>query len=114
RGPASLEFRSVNFAYREDMPVLRDVSFRLPAGRTLAVVGPTGAGKSTVLGLVSRLQDPDAGEVLLDGVDLRDLDLVSLRRRIAVVPQEVFLFHGSILDNVRLFDATISASKVEE
>ncbi len=112
RGAAELSMQAVDFAYNRDKPVLRDVSFKLPAGQTMALVGPTGAGKTTVLSLVSRLQDPDAGQILLDGVDLRELDPVEFRRRIAVVPQEVFLFHGSILDNVRLFDTGISEQRV--
>ena len=114
RGRARLEMRAVAFEYKKDVPVLHDVSFVAEPGRRIAIVGPTGAGKSTILALLSRLADPTAGEVLLDGVLLGDLTLASLRRRIAVVPQDVFLFTGSVLDNVRLFDPEITQARVEE
>lgn len=114
RGPATVRFEDVTFGYRPDRPVLRGVDFEVAPGEVCAIVGPTGAGKSTVLALLSRLYDPDRGRVLLDGVDLRDLDLRSLRRRIAVVPQDVFLFTGTILDNVRLLDESIDEERVRE
>jgi subfamily B ATP-binding cassette protein MsbA len=79
---------------------LSDVTAEIPAGRTTAVVGPSGAGKSTLLGLVCRLADPTSGAVLIDGQDLRRFDLASWRRRIAVVPQDVFLFNASLRDNI--------------
>lgn len=112
RGRAELEFRSVSFAYAAEVPVLRDVSFRAAPGQTVAIVGPTGAGKTTLLSLVSRLRDPTAGGILLDGVDLRALRLEDLRRRVAVVGQDLFLFTGSVLDNVRLFDPSIPEAAV--
>lgn len=114
RGPAELRFEDVRFAYVPDLPVLDGVSFTIAPGETTAVVGPTGAGKSTILSLVSRLYDPTGGRVLLDGHPLPELDLWELRQRIAVVPQDVFLFTGSVLDNVRLFDESIPQAKVEE
>jgi ATP-binding cassette subfamily B protein len=112
RGPAALRCENLHFAYTDKTPVLRDVSFEVPAGKTIAIVGPTGAGKSTVLSMLSRLQDPDSGRVSIDGVDLRELDIVGLRQRIAVVPQDVYLFAGTILENVRLFDESISEEQV--
>jgi ATP-binding cassette, subfamily B, bacterial len=104
-----LEVDRVCFSYGADQPeVLSDVSLRLSPGERLALVGPTGAGKSTLAKLMSRLYDPTAGAVRLGGVDLRDARLRSLRDRIVVVPQEGFLFAGSIRDNVRVgrLDAT--------
>jgi len=94
----------VSFSYHpgESDEVLTDVSLVIGHGERLALVGPTGAGKSTVAKLIARLYDPTAGSVRYGGVDLRDATLASLRERIAVVPQEGFLFHGSIADNVRL------------
>ncbi|HEU4698487.1 MAG TPA: ABC transporter ATP-binding protein [Gemmatimonadales bacterium] len=104
-GARRLTFEGVWFRYpnaRERGWVLEDVSFDLPAGRSLAVVGATGSGKSTLVDLVVRAYDPDRGRVLLDGVDLRDLDLAELRRAVALVPQETFLFGETLRDNVLL------------
>lgn len=114
RGPARVEMRDVTFAYKAGHPVLHGVAFVAEPGQRIAIVGPTGAGKSTILALLSRLSDPGSGEVTLDSVPLGDLTLDSLRQRIAVVPQDVFLFTGSVLDNVRLFDPAIPQSRVEE
>lgn len=106
-------FDRVHFAYTEGEPVLRGVSFEAAPGETLALVGPTGAGKSSVVSLVSRFYDVTAGRVLVDGVDVRDYDPQALRRRIAVVLQDVFLFADTLLENVRLFDPAISRAQVE-
>lgn len=114
RGPATVEFEAVDFEYLAGSPVLRGVSFEIPAGTTCAIIGPTGAGKSTILGLVSRLDDPTRGIVRVDGHDLRTLDLDRLRQRIAVVPQDVFLFSGTILENLRLFDPAIPVERVRK
>jgi ABC-type multidrug transport system fused ATPase/permease subunit len=109
-----VEFEDVRFHYAEGEPVLRGVSFAVPAGGTCALVGATGAGKSSVISLVPRLYDVAAGRVLVDGRDVRDYDPRSLRARVAVVLQDVFLFSGTVLDNVRLFDPSISRERVEE
>ncbi|MBB5869020.1 ATP-binding cassette subfamily B protein [Allocatelliglobosispora scoriae] len=93
-------FSGVTFGYEPGRPVLRDVELRIAPGETLAVVGPTGAGKSTLAKLVTRLHDPDSGRILIDGVDLRSVTLASLRRQIGVVPQEPFMFVGSLRDNI--------------
>jgi ATP-binding cassette subfamily B protein len=106
-------FEDVRFEYVPKEPVLRGVSFEVPAGSTLALVGPTGAGKSSVIHLVSRFYDVTGGRVLVDGVDVRDYDPRALRSRIAVVLQDVFLFSGSVLENVRLWNPAISREKVE-
>lgn len=95
-----IELDRVTFGYAADHPVLRDVSLRIAPGETFALVGPTGAGKSTIAKLVTRFYDPQAGRVLIDGHDLRDVTLESLRRQLGVVPQEPFLFHGTIRDNI--------------
>ena len=103
--PASgmIEVRGVSFRYpATDIPVLRDVSITIADGERLALVGPTGAGKSTLAKLVARLYDPTAGEISLGGVDLRDSTAESLRERVVVVPQEGFLFGGTIADNIRI------------
>jgi len=109
-----IAFEKVEFAYEEDTPVLRGIDAVVPAGTTTAIVGPTGAGKSSLLGLVSRFYDVQHGRVTVDGVDVRTLDLPSLRRRVALVLQDVFLFRGSVLENIRLFDETISRERVEQ
>ena len=96
-----LRFDDVGFAYREDLPVLHGVSFDAPAGTMTALVGPSGAGKSTIAALVSRLYDPDAGRVMLDDLDLRDLTLKSVADAVGVVTQDTFLFHTSLRDNLR-------------
>jgi ATP-binding cassette subfamily B protein len=96
-----LELRGVTFGYDEDRPVIHDVSFAVPAGRTVALVGATGAGKSTLVKLLARFYDPQQGAVLIDGHDLRVVTARSLREQLAVVPQEAFLFSGSVLDNIR-------------
>jgi ATP-binding cassette, subfamily B, multidrug efflux pump len=97
----AVTFRNINFRYSEDGPlVLKDINLEVAPGRTIAVVGPTGAGKSTLLRLVPRLWDPEAGAVLLDGGDVRDLDLRNLRRHIGYVPQETFLFSETVAENI--------------
>ena len=95
-----VHFDGVSFSYDGKVEVLTDVELRIEPGETLAVVGPTGAGKSTVAKLLSRFYDPSAGTVTIDGVDVRDVTLDSLRRQLGVVPQEPFLFNGTIRDNV--------------
>jgi ATP-binding cassette subfamily B protein len=102
-GPArgELEFRGLTFTYPGAAePALRDVSFRVPAGQTVALVGRTGSGKSTVLALLPRLFDPPPGTVLLDGVDVREYGLDWLRAQLAVVPQEPFLFSATVAENI--------------
>jgi ATP-binding cassette subfamily B protein len=95
-----IELSGVTFGYDPASPVLHDVSLRIAAGQTIALVGPTGAGKSTIAKLVTRFYDPTSGSVRIDGHDLRDVTLTSLRRQLGVVPQEPFLFAGSLRDNL--------------
>lgn len=96
-----LAFEGVSFSYVEDRPVLLDVDLRVPGGTTLALVGETGAGKTSMARLIGRFYDVDAGAVTLDGHDVRDVTLASLREAIAWVPQEVGLFAGTVWDNLR-------------
>jgi ATP-binding cassette, subfamily B, multidrug efflux pump len=109
----AVRFDDVRFSYVPGEPVLEGVSFDVAPGSTLALVGATGAGKSSVVGLISRFYDVDSGRVLVDGRDVREYEPRSLRSRIAVVPQDVFLFAGTVLDNVRLSDPSISRERVE-
>lgn len=96
-----VEFRDVSFGY-DERPVLRHLSLRIPAGQTLALVGPMGVGKSTIAHLVPRVYDPDAGQVLVDGVDVRSRSLAELRAAVGYVPQETFLFSDTLRANVAL------------
>ncbi len=110
-------FRNVCFSYVENRKVLTDISFHIPAGKTLGIVGQTGAGKSTLANLLTRLYDVDEGEVLLDGVNIKQLSFDCLHRSIAIVSQETYLFKGTILENIRYarpdasLDEVIGAAK---
>lgn len=95
-----IEFRNVTFGYDERRPVLKGISFAVGAGEMVGLVGPSGAGKSTAINLICRFYDVTSGQVLIDGHDVRDVSLGSLRRQIGIVLQEPFLFHGTIADNV--------------
>ena len=96
----SIEFRDLTFAYGDAPPVLEHVSAKIEAGQTIALVGVTGSGKSTLISLLARLHDPPPGTVFIDGVDVRDIPLEVLRRAIGFVPQEPFLFSDTLADNV--------------
>ncbi len=109
-----IEFDSVTFGYTPDASVLHDISFVVEPGETIAVVGPTGAGKSTVAKLVTRFYDPQHGAVKLDGVNIKDVTIASLRSQLGVVPQEPFLFNGTIADNVRFARDLASDAEVLE
>jgi ATP-binding cassette subfamily B protein len=113
-GPARghIEFDHVRFAYKTGEDVLRDLSFKVEPGQMVAVVGYTGAGKTTVTNLLARLWDVDAGEIRLDGIPIRDIPLAELRRSVLPVLQEVFLFSGTVADNIRL-GLSLSDDEVE-
>ena len=108
-----VELRDVSFGYDPEKPVLHDVNLKIPAGKTVALVGATGAGKSTVIKLLARFYDPTEGAVLVDGHDLRQVTASSLREQLAVVPQEAFLFSGSVLDNIRFARPSADADEVK-
>ena len=100
RAQGALTFRDVSFSYTSDMPVLEGINLTIPAHSVVALVGPSGVGKSTLASLIPRFYDVTAGSILLDGHDLRDLSLSSLRRQISMVLQDVFLFHGTVRENI--------------
>jgi ATP-binding cassette subfamily B multidrug efflux pump len=108
-----VEFQDVGFAYGKT-PVLQDINFEIPAGKMTALVGHTGAGKTTISALLARFYDPVQGGVLLDGHDLRDLSFETLRSKIALVLQDNFLFAGSIADNIRYGKPDATDAEVEE
>ncbi|MEJ2725581.1 MAG: ABC transporter ATP-binding protein [Deltaproteobacteria bacterium] len=97
-----IQFQGISFAYQKDQPVLRDVSFEVKPGEMVAVVGATGAGKTTVVNLIERFYDRDNGRIVLDGVDIRAYSKSDLRARIGLVMQDVFIFSGSLVDNVSM------------
>jgi len=107
-----IEFRQVSFAYRPGEPVLEDVSFRVRAGETLAIVGVTGAGKTTLIHLLERFREPQEGKILLDGYDTSDLDLSWLRDQVGLIMQDVFLFSGSLRQNIVL-DRQLSPEELQ-
>ena len=106
-------FEGVHFAYRPDEPILQDLSFRIAPGEHVALVGPTGSGKTTVIRLLCRLYEPQQGRILLDGRDIRTLPLAELRRQLGVVLQDTFLFSGTVADNLRL-DREIDDGQLRE
>lgn len=118
--PKTIEFKDVEFAYRSEFPILNKTSFTVPAGKTVAIVGTSGSGKSTVLRLLYRFYDPQNGSVLIDGQDIRDLDMHDLRKAIAIVPQDTVLFNDSIFYNINYGrleatkDEVINAAKVSQ
>ncbi|MBX2999560.1 MAG: ABC transporter ATP-binding protein [Caldilineaceae bacterium] len=107
-----IEFRDVRFSYVPDEPVLRGVSLTIPAGQSVAIVGATGAGKSSMVSLLARHYDPTDGKILLDGVDIRRVDLLELRKAVAVVPQDPVCLEGSIAHNIRLYDESVTDEEI--
>ena len=110
----AVRFENVTFAYTKDDDILKDINFEIKAGETLAIVGSTGSGKTTIINILNRFYELKKGTILLDGVDVEEYELLSYRSRIAVVLQDVFLFSGSILENITLRDSSISRETVIE
>jgi ATP-binding cassette subfamily B protein len=109
-----IEFDRVMFEYTPGTPVLRDVSFRAAPGDTIAIVGHTGSGKSTIISLLTRLYEVQSGQIRIDDVPVADYDVETLRSQVGVVLQDVFLFSGSVLDNITLRNPRITRDQVEE
>ncbi|MFB2772365.1 ABC transporter ATP-binding protein [Pelatocladus sp. BLCC-F211] len=115
-----IDFQQVTFAYHDREPVIKNLSLHIPAGKTTAIVGSTGSGKSTLVKLLLRFYDISSGRIIIDGIDIQELNLGDLRRSIGLVSQDVFLFHGTVAENIAYgtFDATderiIVAAKIAE
>jgi ATP-binding cassette subfamily B protein len=108
-----IEFRNLTFAYPTGEAVLRDISFSVMPGQTVAIVGQTGTGKTSLAKLVNRTYDPSGGQILIDGVDLRDWNLASLRSQISIIEQDVFLFSRSVSENIAFGDPGASTAEIE-
>jgi ATP-binding cassette subfamily B protein len=109
---SEIEFKNVGFAYINEDYVLKDISFNLTKGKNMALVGATGAGKSSIINLLSRFYDYQKGQILIDGIELKQYQTDTLRKHIAVVLQDVFLFSGSIYDNITLYNKEITMEQV--
>lgn len=109
-----VEFKDVHFAYNEGEPILKGLNFTIKAGETLAIVGSTGSGKSTIINILNRFYEIQSGKILVDNEDIKNYELAAFRKRLAVVLQDVFLFSGSVHDNITLRDETITREQVIE
>jgi ATP-binding cassette, subfamily B, multidrug efflux pump len=107
-----IRFENVNFEYQESNPILKDVSFEVKGGTTLAIIGTTGSGKSTIISILNRFYPIKSGKITIDNIDLNEYDSKSLRKKISIVLQDVFLFEGTVLENITLRDSSISREKV--
>lgn len=110
----NVEFKNVWFAYNDEDWVLRDVSFKVDEGKSLALVGATGAGKSSIINLINKFYQINKGDILVDGVSVNEYDIYKLRKEVAVVLQDVFLFSGSVASNITLYDNTITKEQIVE
>jgi ATP-binding cassette subfamily B protein len=107
-----IEFKGVHFSYLEGQPVLRDINFKTAPGEKLAIFGPTGSGKSTIINLLGRFYDPVEGSILIDGVDVRELSFETLRKTVAIVLQEPYLFSGTIEYNLKFGNPEVSNAEM--
>jgi ABC-type multidrug transport system fused ATPase/permease subunit len=114
RARGQVEYRNVSFSYRPDVPALHEINLSVKPGQCIALVGPTGAGKSTLVSLLSRFYEATGGEILLDGRNVTGMSLRELREQIGVVSQETFLFNGTILDNLRFGRPSATRQEIEE
>lgn len=107
-----VSFENVKFSYEDGVPILKDVSFDVKQGQTIAIVGPTGAGKTTIVNLLSRFYNVDSGKVLIDGIDISKVKIHSLRTQMGVMMQDSFIFSGTIMDNIRYGNKTATDEEV--
>ncbi|MGE5342086.1 MAG: ABC transporter ATP-binding protein [Candidatus Omnitrophota bacterium] len=114
RFKGKITFNHVHFAYKPDNPVLKDISFEIQPGEKVALVGYTGSGKTTIIKLINRFYDIQSGEILIDDIPIQQYDLHQLRSRLATVPQDPFLFTGTITENITMYDPTIPQAQVAE
>lgn len=110
----AIEFRDVTFSYKDNIPVLDNISFDVKSGEMIALVGPTGVGKTTISALIARFYDPDSGKILMDGHNITDISLESLRNHLSIVLQDVFLFNGTIADNIAYGCENATQAQIEE
>lgn len=108
-----IEFKNVHFSYDDNQEVLKGISLKVNPGETVAIVGATGAGKSTIISLITRLYDINSGQILLDDLDLKEYELYNLRSHVGVVLQDVFLFHGTIFENLSFGDESVTLEKIK-
>lgn len=110
----NIEFNHVTFSYEDGVEILKDISFQVKKGDTIAIVGPTGAGKTTIVNLISRFYNADSGEILIDGIPIEDVTIRSLRTQMGVMMQDSFIFSGTIMDNIRYGNKTVTDEEVIE
>ncbi len=113
-GKMAIDFENVSFAYNPDEPILKNINLNVPAGSVCALVGPSGGGKTTMFNLLERFYEPQKGKIAINGTDIKDLNIQSLRKNIAEVSQDVFLFNGSIEDNIKYGQPNATAKQIKE
>jgi ATP-binding cassette subfamily B (MDR/TAP) protein 7 len=114
RDTASIEFKNVSFQYKDGNPIFKDLSFTIPAGKKIAFVGGSGSGKSSMVRLLFRFYEPTGGEILIAGQNIKDVDLDSLRKVLAIVPQDSVLFHDTIRHNIHYGDLSKDQKDIEK